>query len=238
MTEQDSDIAQFADLIRQLKSADVNHRVFGSKKHQYRLGPVLSESDVSDFERRHGVALPDDYRQFLTEVGNGGAGPMYGIFPLKADDYRDLAKPFPFTVATVDMPEEVTERFGYWEDYPGILEICDVGSGISVFLVVNGPTYGTVWDGWTEFHPKRQTFGVWYRQWAEQALRSLANEALVPRLRVGMSKADVLAEVGGDWQIRKALDRAIWFMESSDIPAQLELDEQEIVVKINPSLFI
>ncbi len=36
-------------------------------------GPPVSESDIVAFERRVGVALPDDYRQFLIEV-NGGDG--------------------------------------------------------------------------------------------------------------------------------------------------------------------
>jgi hypothetical protein len=25
--------------------------------------------------------LPQEYRHFLTEIGNGGAGPFYGLFP-------------------------------------------------------------------------------------------------------------------------------------------------------------
>jgi hypothetical protein len=50
------------------------------------------------------------------------------------------------------------------------------------------------------------------------------------RLRVGMSRADVLAEVGGDWQARPALGRPVRYFEP-DIPAQLELDERDVVIK-------
>jgi hypothetical protein len=49
-----------------------------------------------------------------------------------------------------------------------------------------------------------------------------------------MSRADVLAEVGGDWQARPALGRPVRYLEAADIPAQLELDEQDVVVKIRP----
>jgi hypothetical protein len=56
--------------------------VFGGEAHGFRLNPRLTEADVQGFERDHRVALPPDYRQFLTDVGNGGAGPFYGVFPL------------------------------------------------------------------------------------------------------------------------------------------------------------
>ena len=68
---------------------------------------------------------------------------------------------------------------------------------------------------------------------------ALENERLlVPRLRVGMSRADVLAEVGGDWRERPVLGRSIRYFEADDIPCQLELDERDVVVKVNPWPFI
>ena len=79
---------------------------------------------------------------------------------------------------------------------------------------------------------------MWYRRWLERALLALDNERLVPRLRVGMSRADVLAEVGGVWQTRPALGRPVRYFEAADIPVQLELDEQEVVVKVSPWPFI
>jgi hypothetical protein len=55
---------------------------FGSEGDAFQLNPALSDSEVSAFERDHKIVLPSDYRQFVTEVGNGGAGPFYGVFPL------------------------------------------------------------------------------------------------------------------------------------------------------------
>lgn len=190
----------------------------------------MSEPDLSAFESCHRVRLPTDYRYFLARVGNGGAGPFYGLEPLGTFGY-DLSKPFPLTQAT--------ERFVSEEGYcPGALELCHQGCGIFSYLVVNGPAYGTIWDGREEFYPTGPTFADWYRRWAERALRTLANENLVSGLRIGMSKADVLAEVGGDWQERQALHRPIRYFEASEIPAQLELDERGVVVKVNPWPFI
>jgi hypothetical protein len=86
-------------------------RVFGANKHNFIAHARLSEKEVSDFERVHGVTLPPEYRDFLLQVGNGGAGPTYGLFKLgEVDDGFDekpwtqndgfvgtLAKPFPHT---------------------------------------------------------------------------------------------------------------------------------------------
>jgi hypothetical protein len=76
-----------------------------------RLSPPLSETDVAEFEAKHDITLPEPYRRFLLEVGNGGDGPpYYGLAPLgsgAASSYKpeteywqqlpDVGKPFPFT---------------------------------------------------------------------------------------------------------------------------------------------
>lgn len=86
------------------------------------MNPVLSESEAAAFERDHRIELPSDYRQFAIQVGNGGAGPFYGIFPLGfMDDNFDqrswqendgfigtLSKPFRFQ-------EEWNDLSGYPE---------------------------------------------------------------------------------------------------------------------------
>jgi hypothetical protein len=118
------------------------------------------------------------------------------------------------------------------------LEFCHQGCAFYSYLMVNGAAYGTIWDGFEEFRPTGLTFCIWYRRWLERALRTLANERLVARLRVGMSLADVLAEVGGEWHARPAVGRPVRYFETSDIPAQLELDERDVVVKVKPWLFI
>lgn len=53
-----------------------------------------------------------------------------------------------------------------------------------------------------------------------------------------MSRAEVPAEVGGDWKARPALGRPVRYFEAIDIPAQLELDEQDLVIKVSPWRFI
>jgi SMI1 / KNR4 family (SUKH-1) len=97
-------------VLRSLKLLENRRRpVFGAADPRFLLNPVLSEAEVKSFEIRHSVKLPPDYRSFLLTIGDGGAGPYYGVFPLgKMDDGLDLkswkedggfigtlAKPFP-----------------------------------------------------------------------------------------------------------------------------------------------
>jgi hypothetical protein len=53
-----------------------------------------------------------------------------------------------------------------------------------------------------------------------------------------MTRADVLAEVGGDWRARPALGRPVRFFEADGTPAQLVLDERDLVVEVRPRPFI
>ncbi|MGE5194321.1 MAG: SMI1/KNR4 family protein [Deltaproteobacteria bacterium] len=96
------------DMLKRLRRRDRTRRLFGAAEHDYRLNPPVSVSVVEKFERTHGIVLPEDYRYFITEIGNGGAGPYYGLFPFELHDgslslpecdggdlIGDVSKPFP-----------------------------------------------------------------------------------------------------------------------------------------------
>jgi hypothetical protein len=83
------DAARIRDALARLRAAQAP--IFGANYHQFLLNPPLAEADVLAFERLHKVFLPADYRHFLTTIGDGGAGPYYGIFPLgEMDNDRSL----------------------------------------------------------------------------------------------------------------------------------------------------
>lgn len=115
------DYAAIRDALATLRAAVPPPRVFGSGVHAFQLNPPLGEAEVSAFEVAHRVTLPNDYRGFLTEAGNGGAGPYYGLFRLgEMDDgpWREgdgfvgvLAEPFP--------------HVGPWNDLTGRPEFDD-----------------------------------------------------------------------------------------------------------------
>lgn len=78
------------------RSKDADFDVFGADSHHYHLSPPCSEQHIAAFERDYGISLPECYRSFISQIGNGGngyqgsgAGPFYGIYAL-ADGVGDL----------------------------------------------------------------------------------------------------------------------------------------------------
>ena len=70
----------------ELKSLDSELKIFGANGHRYRLNPPLTASKVAAVEKKYAMRLPEDYRRFILEVANGGAGPYYGVFKLGQQD--------------------------------------------------------------------------------------------------------------------------------------------------------
>ncbi|MGY0036038.1 hypothetical protein [Pedobacter sp. NJ-S-72] len=103
-------IQRIKNKLKQLKEADTELEQFGAENHEYLLNPVLKADEVKQFESVYQVSLPEEYVAFLTMLGNGGAGPFYGVNKLvdsqmmyfdnsekAAHSYFDLSKPFPYT---------------------------------------------------------------------------------------------------------------------------------------------
>jgi len=143
-------------------------RVFGAASHRYELHPPLDQSAVARFEAAHSVQLPSDYRAFLTQIGNGGAGPYYGVFKLGEmdDGYGDKpwkpglmvgvpSQSFPHRERW-NLSEAELERIQasedddeiirtYWRPVDGALPICHQGCALRDWLAVTGPEAGHVW---------------------------------------------------------------------------------------------
>ncbi|MCP4446950.1 MAG: SMI1/KNR4 family protein [Myxococcales bacterium] len=47
-------------------------RILSALHSSFAWAPVCSQSELTEFEARHGIELPHDYRRFMLEVGNGG----------------------------------------------------------------------------------------------------------------------------------------------------------------------
>ncbi|MER5311916.1 SMI1/KNR4 family protein [Streptomyces sp. NPDC002773] len=169
--------------IRAMAAQDPECTRFGSDMHRYELTPALPEGEVAAFEEKHGIALPAEYRSFVTEVGNGPAGPAYGVLPLTEprpgvdddwavdDEWREdrlpgrLATPFPLPdplPGALAAPEKLT---------PGTLTLAEEGCGMYIRLILTGPRAGEVWrldPDWAGFTPASPNFHAWYTEWLQR----------------------------------------------------------------------
>lgn len=152
--------------LSELKRLDGRSKqLFGATTHNYALRNPLSLASVTRFEETYAVRLPPDYVAFMTQLGNGGAGPFYGLVAFEDCLLTDLdspktatlsnpAEPFPFTapwnmdlgdVDDEDLYEQLCEEY-YADTYiNGTIRVSDYGCAIRLSLVVNGAAYGTIW---------------------------------------------------------------------------------------------
>lgn len=161
--------------IKLLKEKDPELKIFGAWEHKYQFGDKLTEAEVKNFEEKFGLTLPEDYKTFITRIGNGGAGPNYGIIPLDIingpKDFKleskpaiDLSKAFPFTeswnadwISTFDWDnerpdDELVETYFDPSLICGTIPLCHYGHGNMYFLVTKGKELGNMWfDGRADF---------------------------------------------------------------------------------------
>src|SRR5262245_23704504 len=62
-----------------LRSADPALLVTGAAEHGYRHAPCIANAWLESCERQYGIRLPEQFRRYIREVGNGGAGPWFGL---------------------------------------------------------------------------------------------------------------------------------------------------------------
>ncbi|RCG29082.1 SMI1/KNR4 family protein [Sphaerisporangium album] len=180
-----------ADLIHrrlaEIRRQDPERKFFGAQRHHHRLGPRLSTRQVTAFETKVGVELPESFRTFLTEVGNGGAGPSYGLYDIEEAFRLDAmethagpphlyASPFPHTASWNPPLEAQPADYEESRWITGSLVLAEFGCGAFHRLVVSGEIAGEVWfdDRCADDGIVRELdFYEWYMTWLDHPQRHL-----------------------------------------------------------------
>lgn len=79
----DEHVRYIKNLVFEASKMDPDFKIFGAEKHKYQLNNPASLDRINDFEVKYQIKLPKEYRFFLSQVGDGGAGPYYGIYSLQ-----------------------------------------------------------------------------------------------------------------------------------------------------------
>jgi len=132
----------------------------GWRAHGGTLASPMSEIALARLEKATGP-LPGDYRRFLLEVAQSGAGPGYGL----------LAPTARLAAGTFDWQD------GEEPEGPpaGVLPLAHAGCAVMWLLVLRGPHAGEVWvdAGGSDGLARRVagSFDAWYRGWVDAAVR-------------------------------------------------------------------
>jgi hypothetical protein len=171
---------------------DVGHE----KAQYYVLEPCIDEAEIIAFEEHHRIRLPEDYRTFISKLGNGGVGPK-SLLPLGKYDLGDgypqignMNAAFPYeklvTVFrdTMKNGEEESELDAWSEQLNrvwsmnkpvnGALPICDTGCKNYIWIVITGSGRGQIWEderaSANAWYPTGLSFAQWYETWLEETL--------------------------------------------------------------------
>ncbi|MDR1083923.1 MAG: SMI1/KNR4 family protein [Deltaproteobacteria bacterium] len=174
---------RYQNKLDRLKKLDPDQTIFGAESHEYRQNPPLPPEKLASFESQFGLSLPEDYREYLLKVADGGLGPFYGLYSLGGGDEEppDYSKPFGLSAEEnlrlfdvyaeidrrlkaygpamdADLETELFEK--YFRELSrdtdcGFVYLCTEGCGMYNILIVNGPAHGTVW-----FHDLANDAGI------------------------------------------------------------------------------
>lgn len=165
-------ITRIKDKLDQARVFDSGYKVFGANSHKYKIGDPATLGEIASFEKKYSVKLPDCYRTFLLEIGNGGcsysesaAGPFYGIYSLgeQVDELVEQPElyihkePVIFPNMSEDVWSELTKRLNEDDEIPdaeyeselgkvfsGLLPIGSQGCSMLQALTITGKNAGRV----------------------------------------------------------------------------------------------
>ena len=204
-------------ILNEAQKADPDYIVFGAEKHKYKLNPLIEAAEVRAIEEKYGFTLPEDYFKFITEIGDGGAGPDYGLYSFadfeECNYPTNIAKRFCPHNASAEEAKEINLRYEVYEqnkdkvfthddEWPyenGFLLLGTRGCQYDFIMPVNGKHRGKVFDTDNEtcFYLVAKNFNEFYTNWlgdiASQKLLKKAQdlEARINALKKGTKKVKI-----------------------------------------------
>jgi|WetSurMetagenome_2_1015567.scaffolds.fasta_scaffold212221_1 hypothetical protein len=178
-------------------------KTYGANRHKFKLNPTINADRVRQFEFKNRITLPKDYFEFITEIGNGGAGPGNGLHQLEKWDYDlqnvddnflstkfphnepwNIKYQFPGEDNRAEEYKEFENEYYSNKQVAGAIRVSDYGCGINYMLVVTGEQKGKIWvddrcsnygiyDLKTNDKVPFWTFENWYMDWLDKSISDL-----------------------------------------------------------------
>ena len=122
--------------LRTKKQIDPDCTAFGVQAHRYEMLPTITQAKLEQIESDLGFRLPEEYRDFILTIGNGGAATGYGLYSLE-DALKDTED------SSLHLDADFDETLDL--ERVNILILCQHGCANDDFLILNGQYRGTVW---------------------------------------------------------------------------------------------
>ena len=158
----------------EIKEKDPDFTAPRAMFHKYYLDKEnIPRVNIENFEKNNGFKLPEEYKEYLINVTNGGAGPFSGMYPLHdalyplnkgtkgEDNYCDWLEKHPdhyvseFPVTEERIISYLTYKINHASnetppipmecDAPGYVFLCTVEPGIHYIMPVNGACVNEIW---------------------------------------------------------------------------------------------
>ncbi len=193
-TNRYAQLERIRDKLNQVKAQDTEFKEFGSSSHHYEMQPALEASELERWQLEQGIVLPEPYAEFLLNIGNGGAGPYYGIYSLEeATSYTEpvaLSSPailrprmpkaeWNELIAPLIWDEDISDEEYEQTEYAilgGMLCIGTQGCDYDMYLVLEGEYRGRIvytndfYEDAPFFFVHDLTFLDWYERWLDEIL--------------------------------------------------------------------
>lgn len=135
----------------QKEIAKLKEKIFESA---IKLNEAAKESDIVNFETEYNIKFPENYRSFITQIGNGLTmfdedGNVQASFnPLATCEFdkKGISKNFRYKDAWIwEEDETATNRKINNALSNGSICLSDTGCGTEYHLIINGPSRGQIW---------------------------------------------------------------------------------------------
>lgn len=138
------------------------------------MNEPVSIDRINSFESTYGIILPEEFRKFYTEVGNGclsmiDNNPLLKLDQIKSD-INEIKLEFPFKKDYIWEDDQEQNKEQMKQVWYGNMKLIDIGCGESWHLIVTGEEKGQMWQfcevGIQPCSPKL-SFLEWFEFWLD-----------------------------------------------------------------------
>ncbi|MDQ3800087.1 MAG: SMI1/KNR4 family protein [Acidobacteriota bacterium] len=178
--------------LERLKNLDKQFQVFGAEEHQYILNSPLPDEVIDEIAEEIEIPLPLELKRFYAEVGNGIAGPDYGLIDIYG--LRGIRANAPY-VDVEALKRKLGRKYLDEGNLSGLVSVVAQGCGHEICLITSGEKVGKVvyvsGDGYVS--ETDQNLVEYYEKWLDNQLDKF--EAVEALMRAGRSYQEIDEEI-------------------------------------------